>query len=168
MTFGLKNTGATYQRAMNLIFYDLLGIILEVYIDDVVVKSDIIDCQLADLRLTLERMRQYGLKMNPLKCAFGVSAGKFLEFIINEYGIEIDPTKIESINKVQPPQCKNDMQKFLGKVNYLRRFISNLSGKISAFANILRLKNEAEFTWGGGQISSALLRTSNDTYLHRW
>jgi hypothetical protein len=48
---------------------------------------------------------------------------------------------------VQPPQCKNDMQKFLGKVNYLRRFISNLSGKISAFAPILRLKNEAEFTW---------------------
>jgi hypothetical protein len=118
MTFGLKNTGATYQRAMNLIFYDLLGIILEVYIDDVVVKSYIIDCQLADLRLTLERMHQYGLKMNPLKCAFGVSAGKFLEFIIHEYGIEIDPTKIESINKVQPPQCKNDMQKFLGKVNY--------------------------------------------------
>jgi hypothetical protein len=118
MTFGLKNTGATYQRAMNLIFHDLLGIILEVYIDDVVVKLDIIDCQLADLRLTLERMRQYGLKMNPLKCAFGVSAGKFLEFIIHEYGIEIDPTKIESINKVQPPQCKNDMQKFLGKVNY--------------------------------------------------
>jgi hypothetical protein len=59
----------------------------------------------------------------------------------------MDPTKIESINKVQPPQCKNDMQKFLGKVNYLRRFISNLSGKISAFAPILRLKNEAEHTF---------------------
>jgi hypothetical protein len=52
---------------------------------------------------------------------------------------------------VQPPQCKNDMQKFIGKVNYLRRFISNLSGKICAFAPILRLKNEAEFTWGANQ-----------------
>jgi hypothetical protein len=58
--------------------------------------------------------------MNPLKCGFGVSAGKFLGFIIHEPGIEIDPIKIESINKVQLPQCKNDMQKFLGKVNYLR------------------------------------------------
>jgi hypothetical protein len=120
MTFGLKNAGATYQRAMNLIFHDLLGIILEVYIDDVIVKSDSMDGHLADLCLALERMCRYGLKMNTLKCKFGVSAGKFLGFIIHEHDIEIDPTKIESINKVQPPQCKNDMQKFLGKVNYLR------------------------------------------------
>jgi hypothetical protein len=85
---------------------------------------------LADLCLALERMNQYGLKMNPLKCVFDVSVGKFLGFIIHEHGIEIDPTVIESINKVQPPQCKNDMQKFLGKVNYLRRFISNMSGRL--------------------------------------
>jgi hypothetical protein len=150
VTFGLKNAGATYQRAMNLIFHDLLGIILEIYIDDIIVKSDSMDNHLADLRLALERTCRYALKMNPLKCAFGVSAGKFLGFIIHEYGIDIDPKKIESINKVQPPQCKNDMQKFLGKLNYLRYFISNLSGKISTFAPILRLKNEAEFTWGQG------------------
>jgi hypothetical protein len=86
--------------------------------------------------------------MNPLKCVFDVSAGKFLWFIIHEYVIEIDPTKIESINKVQLTQCKNDMQRFLEKVNYLRWFISNLSEKISAFAPILRLKNKVEFTWG--------------------
>jgi hypothetical protein len=78
MTFGLKNTGATYQSAMNLIFHDLLGVILEVYIDDIVIKSAGLDHHLADLRFTLERMCRYSLKMNPLKCAFGVSAGKFL------------------------------------------------------------------------------------------
>jgi hypothetical protein len=100
MTFGLKNADVTYQRAMNLIFHDLLGIALEIYIDDVVVKSDSRKNHLADLLLALERMHRYGLKMNPLKCAFGVSAGKFLGFIIHEYGIEIDPTKIESINKM--------------------------------------------------------------------
>jgi hypothetical protein len=105
MTFGLKNAGTTYQRAMNLIFHDLLGIILEIYIDDVIVKSDSMDNHLANLRLALERMRRYGLKMNPLKCAFGVSAGKFLGFIIHEPGIEIDTKKRESINKVHPPQC---------------------------------------------------------------
>jgi hypothetical protein len=116
----LKNTGATYQRVMNLIFHDLLGIILEVYIDDIVVKSDSMDGHSADLCLSLERMCRYGLKMNPLKCAFGVSVGKLLGFIIQEHGIEIDSTRIESINKVQLPQCKNDMQKFLIKVNYLR------------------------------------------------
>jgi hypothetical protein len=151
MTFGLKNAITTYQRAMNLIFHDLLGIIVEVYIDDVIVKSDSMDGHLADLRLALKRMRWYGLKMNPIKCAFGVSAGKFLGFIIHEHGIEIYPNKIESINKVQLPQCKNDMQKFLGKVNYFRQFMSNLSGKISSFAPILWLKNEAEFTWGADE-----------------
>jgi hypothetical protein len=109
------------------------------------------DSHLANLCLAFERMCRYGLKMNPLKCAFGVSAGKFLGFIIHEHGMEIDPTKIWSINKVQLPQCKNNMQKFLETVNYLRRFISNLSGKISAFAPILRLRNEAEFTWGANQ-----------------
>jgi hypothetical protein len=94
LSFGLKNAGATYQWAMNLIFHDLTGIILEVYIDDVIVKSDSMDGHLADLRLALERMRRYGLKMNPRKCLFSVSAGKFLGFIIHEHGIEIDPTKI--------------------------------------------------------------------------
>jgi hypothetical protein len=78
MRFGLKNTGATYEIAMNLIFYDLLGIILEIYIDVVIVKSDSMDSHLSDLRLALERMCRYGLKMNPLKCAFGLSTGKFL------------------------------------------------------------------------------------------
>jgi hypothetical protein len=95
--------GETYQRAMNLIFHDLLGIILEIYIDDVVVKSDSMDNHLADLYLALKRMRRYGLKINSLKCVFGVSTGKFLGFIIYEHGIEIDPKKIESIQKVQPP-----------------------------------------------------------------
>jgi hypothetical protein len=94
MTFGLKNAGATYQRAMNLIIRDLIGIILEIYIDDVIVKLDSMDSHLADLRLALERMRQYGLKINLLKCVFGVSVGKFLRFIIHEHGIEIDPNKI--------------------------------------------------------------------------
>ena len=94
-------------------------------------------------------MRRYGLKMNPLKCAFGVLDGKFLGFIIHEKGIEIDPKRVEAMKKVEAPTCKKDLQKFLGKVNFLRRFISNLSGKIDAFTPILRLKDETEFIWGG-------------------
>ena len=111
---------------MNLIFHDLLGVILEVYIDDIVIKSAGLDHHLADLKLALERMHRYGLKMNPLKCAFGVSAGYFLGFIIHEKGIEIDPRRIEAMRRVEAPTCKKDLQKFLGKVNYLRRFIFQL------------------------------------------
>jgi hypothetical protein len=145
MTFGLKNVGATYQRAINLIFNGLLGIIVEVYIDDIVVKLAGLYSHLADLHLAFERMCCFGLKMNPLKCAFGVSAGKFLSFIIHENVIEMDPNKIEAIQKIQAPTCKKDVQKFKGKVNFLRRFIANLSGKLIPFTPKLHLKDEAEF-----------------------
>jgi hypothetical protein len=146
--FWFKKCRCDILKSMNSIFYYLLGIILEIYVDDVIVNSNSMDSHLADLCLALEMMRQYGLKMNPVKCVFGASAGKFLGFIIHKHGIEIDPKKIEYIKKVQPPQSKNDIQKFLGKLNYLRRFIFNLLVKISAFAAILRLKNEAWFTCG--------------------
>jgi hypothetical protein len=120
MTFGLKNASGRYQRAMNLIFHDLLGIIMEVYIDDVVVKSAGFDSHLADLRLAFEKMRWYRLKMNPSKCAFGVSAGRFLGFLVHEVGIEVDPRKIEAIKKIHEPTCNKDVQSLLGKINYLR------------------------------------------------
>ena len=100
------------------------------------IKSAGLGNHLADLRLALESMLRSGLKMNPFKCAFGVSAGKFLGFIIHEKGIEIDPKRVEAMKRVEAPTCKKNLQKFLGKVNYLRRFISNLSGKIDTFTPI--------------------------------
>jgi hypothetical protein len=132
MTFGLKNAGATYQRAMNLIFYNLLGVLMEVYIDDVVVKSVGFEEHMTDLKLMLERMMKCGLWMNPLKCTFGVTSGRFLGFIVHEHGIQIDPKKIESIGKIGELVSKKDVQKLLGKINYLRCFISNLVGRVES------------------------------------
>jgi hypothetical protein len=71
MTFGLKHAGATFQRAMNLIFHELLENIVDVYIDDIVVKLTAFDSHLADLCKTFDKMCRYGLKMNAQKCAFG-------------------------------------------------------------------------------------------------
>jgi hypothetical protein len=122
--------------------------ILEVYIDDLVIKSAEFMKHLADLRIMFERMREYNLKMNPLKCAFGVLAGRFLGFIVHEHGIEIDPKKIDSTKRVEAPKCKRNVQKLLGKVNYLRRFIANLAKKVDSFLPLVRLKHENEFTWG--------------------
>ena len=73
MTFGLKSVGATYERAMNYIFHDLIGLLVEIYVDDVVVKSKEVDGHLDNLRQVLERTRKYGLKINPTNCAFGIS-----------------------------------------------------------------------------------------------
>ena len=70
------------------------------------------------------------------------------------------------MKRVEAPTCKKDLQKFLGKVNYLRRFIFNLSGKIDSFTPILRLKDEAEFAWG--QNNKSHLRRLRTIYLHRW
>jgi hypothetical protein len=150
MTFGLKNAGTTYQWVMNLIFHDLLGVILEVYIDDIVVKSTGFDKHMADLRLAFERMKGYTLKMNQLKCSFGVAAGKFLGFIVHEKGIQIDPKKVESIERIVEPTCKKDVQKLLGKINYLRRFVSNLAGRVESFLPLVRLRHEEDFCVGRG------------------
>jgi hypothetical protein len=84
MTFGLKNAGATYQRAMNYIFHELIGKIVEIYIDDVVINSLDHESHLNDVRKTLECNRKHGLKMNPNKCAFGVSAREFLGFLVHD------------------------------------------------------------------------------------
>jgi hypothetical protein len=89
MTFGLKNVGATYQRAMNYIFHELISKIVEIYIDDVVIKSLSHDTHLEDVKRTLECTRKHGLKMNPNKCAFGVSVGEFLGFLVHEGGSKL-------------------------------------------------------------------------------
>jgi hypothetical protein len=119
MTFRLKNASTTYQKAMNLIFYELLGNIVEIYIDDIIVILDEFVSHLVDLRQSFEKMCHYGLKMNPHKCVFGVSAGKYLGFIIHEHGIEVDPNRIRAIWKVSSPTCKLEMQKLLNNVIYL-------------------------------------------------
>jgi hypothetical protein len=109
MTFGLKNASATYQRAMNLIFQELLENNVEVYIDDIVVKLAEFSSHIADLCKAFDKMHRYGLKMNPRKCAFGVSSDKFLGFIIHEHGIEIDLNRIKSIRNVGAPTYKLEM-----------------------------------------------------------
>nr|ABA96759.1 retrotransposon protein, putative, unclassified [Oryza sativa Japonica Group] len=122
MTFGLKSAGATYQRAMNYIFHDLIGWLVEVYIDDVAVKSKEIENHIADLRKVFERTKKYGLKMNPTKCAFGVSAGQFLGFFVHERGIEVTQRSINAIQKIQPPEDKTKLQELIGKINFVRSF----------------------------------------------
>jgi len=151
VTFGLKNAGATYQRAMNFIFHKFIGKLVEIYIDDVVVKSGDFIKHLADQRKVLQCTRKHGLKMNPNKCAFGVSAGQFLGFMVHQRGIETSRRSIDAINKIIAPTNKSELQSLIGKINFIRRFISNLSGKIRAFSHLLKLKADPEFVCGKEQ-----------------
>ncbi|KAM1074742.1 hypothetical protein COP2_020149 [Malus domestica] len=148
MPFGLRNAGATYQRAMNAIFHDLIGQNMEVYIDDIVVKSKTEEQHLTDLRQALKRMRIYKLKMNPKKCAFGVRAGNFLGFLVHQRGVEVDNNKSRAVMESPSPTNKVQLQRLLGKINFLRRFIANLAGKIQPLTPLLRLKDKKDFEWG--------------------
>ena len=127
--FGLKNASATYQRAMNYIFHKLIGRIVEIYIDDVVVKSKGYREHLADLWETLECIMKHGLKMNPNKCAFGVSAREFLGFMVHERGVEVRQKSMKAIDEAVPPTNKTQLQSLINKINFIRRFISNISKK---------------------------------------
>ena len=90
MPFDMKNTGATYMRAMTTIFHDMIHKEIEVYVDDVIIKSKRSSDHIADLKKFFDQLRKYNLKLNPAKCAFGVPAGKLLGFIVSRRGTELD------------------------------------------------------------------------------
>ncbi|KAM5551975.1 hypothetical protein ABKV19_026713, partial [Rosa sericea] len=121
--------------------------VLEVYIDDVVVKSKKSGDHFTDLIKVFERMRLHKLKMNPAKCVFGVQAGDFLGFIVHQRGIEVPEDKANAVIKASPPRTKKELQRLLGKINFLRRFISNSVGKIQPFSPLLKLQRQNEFVW---------------------
>ncbi|KAI5338702.1 hypothetical protein L3X38_017974 [Prunus dulcis] len=120
---------------------------IHLYIDDVVIKSPEEGNHVASLRKAFLRMRQQKLKMNPKKCVFGVQAGNFLGFLVHQRGIEVDRNKAKSIIEALPPRNKKELQSLLGKINFLRIFISNYAGKIQPFSSLLRLKQEQTFKW---------------------
>ncbi|XP_070041508.1 uncharacterized protein [Nicotiana tomentosiformis] len=145
MPFGLKNSGATYQRSMQNIFHALLHKTFECYVDDLVVKSREKSDHLKDLRMVFELLRRYQLRMNPLKCDFGVTSGKFLGFIIRHRGIEIDQAKVDAILKMPKPRDIHELKSLQGKLAYLRRFISNLARRCQPFSRLM--KKGVPFKW---------------------
>src|SRR3954447_8044404 len=94
---------------------------------------------------------KFGLRMNPKKCAFGVTAGQFLGFLVHERGIEIGLKSQEAVRTMKPPTTKKELQSLIGKINFIRRFISNLSGRIEPFMGLVKIKSDEEFRWGTEQ-----------------
>nr|CAN79683.1 hypothetical protein VITISV_011289 [Vitis vinifera] len=115
MSFGLKNAGATYQRLMTKIFKPLIGHSVEVYIDDI-----------------------YGMKLNPSKCAFGISAGKFLGFMVSQRGIEVSPDQVKAVMETPPPRNKKELQRLTGKLVTLGRFIARFTDELRPFFLAIR------------------------------
>ncbi|XP_039022787.1 uncharacterized protein LOC120155295 [Hibiscus syriacus] len=141
MPFGLKNAGATYQRAMVTLFHDMMHKEIEVYVDDMIAKSRTEEEHIQNLRKLFQRLRKYQLKLNPAKCTFGVTSGKLLGFVVSKKGIEIDPDKVKAIQDLPPPNTKKEVRGFLGRLNYISRFISQLTDKCDPVFKLLRKNN---------------------------
>ena len=124
MPFGLKNAGATYQRVIVTLFHDMMHKEIEVYVDDMIAKSQGGDEHVVNLRKLFERLRKFQLKLNPAKCTFGATSKKLLGFVVSKKGIEIDPDKVRAIQDLSPPRTQKKVRSFMGKLNYIARFIS--------------------------------------------
>ena len=106
--------------------------------DDIVVKSRRWEDHVKFLRKVFERCRLYKLRMNPLKCAFRVSAGKFLEFLVHSRGIDVDQAKAVAIATMKPLAMVKKLKSFLGKVSHIKRFIPSLTSITSAFTKLFK------------------------------
>ena len=129
MPFRLKNVGATYQRLVNKMFHDLLKKMMEVYIDDMLIKSLRVEDHIKHLKQSFEVLQKYNMKLNPTKYVFGVASGKFLGYIVMKRGIEENLEQIKSVLNIASPTCKKDVQKLIGRVVALSCFISRSSGR---------------------------------------
>ena len=145
MPFGLKNAGATYQRAMQRCLHDQLGRNVEAYVDDVVIKSRVREDLIPDLSETFTNLRHFRWKLNPEKCVFGVPSGKLLGFIVSHRGIEVNPEKLKDILRMNSPSKLRDVQKLTGCMAALSRFVSRLGERAMPFYKLL--KKQDKFQW---------------------
>ena len=145
MSFGLKNIGATYQRMMNKTFAHQISRNMEVYVNDMIVKSKSAQSHLTDLTETFKMLRKCSMCLNPDKCVFKVCSGKFLGFIIHQRGIDTNSKKVQAIINMEPPQLVKEVQRLARRLTSLARFLSRFGDKCLPFFRIL--KNPKDFEW---------------------
>ncbi|XP_077223005.1 uncharacterized protein LOC143856622 [Tasmannia lanceolata] len=146
MPFGLKNAGATYQRAATTLLYDMIHKEVEVYVDDMIVKAKEREDHLGNLRKFFQRILKYRLRLNPSKCGFGVTSGKLLGFLVSQRGIEVDPQKIKAIQEMTPPKTEKEIRGFLGRIQFLSRFVAHLTSTCEPIFKLLKKNASKEWT----------------------
>ena len=123
---------------MNKTFGDLITNIVEVYVDDIVVKTRVGSTLVEDLTLIFDRLHTTRTKLNPENCVFGILVGKLLGFLVSHQGIEANPAKVKAIEAIRPPARIKDVQKLTGSLAALSRFISRLAERALPFFKLLR------------------------------
>jgi hypothetical protein len=145
MSFGLKNAGATYQRAIQTCLGKQIRVNAEAYVDNVVVKTKNPETLIDDLKETFTNLKTWKWKLNPNKYIFDVPSGQLLTFLVSHHGIEAGTKQIRAITEMRPPRCIKDIQKLTGCMAALNRFISRLGEKGLPFFKLL--KKSGKFKW---------------------
>jgi hypothetical protein len=143
--FGLMNAGETFQREMDIAFIGEKDKFIVIYLDDITIFSKSDEEHLQHLRQTFKKCRKYGLSLNPKKSHFSMTEGKLLGHIVSPGGIMIDPSRVEAIQNISIPRNKKEIQSFLGKINFLRRFIPNFAEIVKLI--IVMLRKDSEIKW---------------------
>jgi len=146
MPFGLTNPRDTFQRAMDIAFVGQVNKFLVIYLDDLTVYSNSNKKHLKHLMKVFERCRKFGISLNSKKSLFVITEGKFLGHIISKDGVVIDPNKVSIIQTLSLPRNKKEVQAFLGKINFLRRFIPNYAEIIKDITDMLKKGHEIKWT----------------------
>ena len=145
--FGLKNAGQDFQRLMDQIFGDVARTF--VYIDDILVASETEEQHLADLKIVLDLLRENGLVTNRKKCILGRSSIEFLGYLVDENGISPMPERVEAIRQIKRPTTVKELQRFLGMVNYYRKFIPRAAHHLHHLFDALKGKPK-DLVWDDG------------------
>ncbi|GJU86509.1 RNA-directed DNA polymerase, eukaryota [Tanacetum coccineum] len=148
MPFGLKNAGATYQRLVDFAFKEQIGVNLEAYVDDMVIKSKTEHDIIKDIEQTFSTLRRINMKLNPKKCSFGMEEGKFLGYIVTSKGIRANPKKAKAVMDMPSPKTLKQMQSLSWKLAALNRFLSKSAERSLPFLDTLKkCTNKKDFRW---------------------
>ncbi|GKA48836.1 reverse transcriptase domain-containing protein, partial [Tanacetum coccineum] len=148
MPFGLRNVGATYQRLVDKTFHKQIGRNLEMYMDNLVIKSHAEDEIVKDIEETFKTLREINMKLNPKKYTFRVEEGMFLGYKVNTMGLKVCPDKVNAILSLPSSNCLKDVQKLNGKLASLNRFLAKSAEKLLPFFKTLKkCMKKSNFHW---------------------
>ena len=123
---------------MVALFHDMIHHEIEVYVDDMIAKSQTEEEHLDHLQKLFDRLKMYKLRLNPNKCTFGVRSGKLLGFIFSDKGIQVDPAKVKAIQEMSAPRIEKEVRGFLGRLNCIVGFISHLTATCEPIFKLLK------------------------------
>lgn len=146
MPFDLKNAGATFQQAMDIAFANEKDVFLVVYLDDLIFFTNSDEEHIYHLNIVLKWYRKYDISLNPKRSLFSMDEGKLLGHIISKEGIHIDPYQLESIQKIDFPRSKKEIQAFNSKMNFLCHFVPNLAEHLREITNMLKKYSVVKWT----------------------